>query len=132
MNTLTKGSFISNILRLLEAAAEAEAKEAAEANAKAINLDSDDDDVQFISTTFDPSIAAKQQQVTLQNKSLAEALATASQVQSSGQQIQMNPATAAKYVYYTPSFKEEGHILVYLFCPFVQNKIFVTIFFSNY
>ncbi|KAJ8299143.1 hypothetical protein KUTeg_023203 [Tegillarca granosa] len=82
---------------LLEAAAEAEAKEAAEANAKAINVDSDDDDVQFISTTFDPSIAAKQQQITLQNKSLAEALATASQVQSNPQ---MNPVTATKTMIY--------------------------------
>jgi hypothetical protein len=46
--------------RLKEVAAELEAREAAEANAKNEETDSDDD-VQFIASSFDPEVAAKNQ-----------------------------------------------------------------------
>ncbi|XP_078334332.1 histone-lysine N-methyltransferase SETDB1-B-like isoform X2 [Crassostrea virginica] len=49
-------------LRLKEVAAELEAKEAAEANAKNEETESDDDDVQIISSTFDEEVASKNNQ----------------------------------------------------------------------
>lgn len=50
------------VCRLKEVAAELEAKEAAEANAKNEETESDDDDVQIISSTFDEEVASKNNQ----------------------------------------------------------------------
>ncbi|XP_060080758.1 histone-lysine N-methyltransferase SETDB1-B-like [Ylistrum balloti] len=58
---------------LREAAAEIDAKEAAEANAK-VDDDSDEDDVQFVAATYDPSIMEKRQGIANQNKNLVSAL----------------------------------------------------------
>ncbi|CAC5415707.1 SETDB1 [Mytilus coruscus] len=56
-----------------EAAAELAAKDAAEANAKNEETDSDDD-VQFISTSFDPDVAAKNKTIVEQSTNLIQTL----------------------------------------------------------
>ncbi|XP_069131769.1 histone-lysine N-methyltransferase SETDB1-B-like [Argopecten irradians] len=60
---------------LKEAAAEIDAKEAAEANAKADD-ESDEDDVQFVSATYDPVVMEKRQVFANQNKNIVSALST--------------------------------------------------------
>ena len=72
------------LIRLREAALEEEARDAAEANAKNEETDSDDD-VQFISTSFDPEIAAKNRTVLEQNSNLAQTLG-------------INPSSGPRYV----------------------------------
>ncbi|XP_033752010.1 histone-lysine N-methyltransferase SETDB1-B-like [Pecten maximus] len=58
---------------LKEAAAEIDAKEAAEANAK-VDDESDEDDVQFVAATYDPSVMEKRQVLAHQNKNIVSAL----------------------------------------------------------
>ncbi|XP_021368077.1 histone-lysine N-methyltransferase SETDB1-B-like isoform X3 [Mizuhopecten yessoensis] len=60
---------------LKEAAAEIDAKEAAEANAK-VDEESDEDDVQFVATSYDPSVMEKRQVIATQNKNLVSALSS--------------------------------------------------------
>ena len=61
------------IFRLREAEAESDARDAAEANAKNEETDSDDD-VQFVSTSFDPDVAAKNKTIVEQSSNILHTL----------------------------------------------------------
>lgn len=67
--------FCIYFVRKREAEAEVDAKDAAEANAKNEETDSDDD-VQFISSSFDPDVAAKHKTIIEQNSNLIQTLSS--------------------------------------------------------